>query len=300
MKELNLNEILENTSDLTKEKKVWYVAIIGRPNAWKSTFVNSLIWEKISITTNVPQTTRKRVLAIYNDSDSQIIFFDTPWIHKSEKKFNEKINDVAISSFKDAEVILYFIDSSREWGDEEKYIKNIIDMVNKPVIRVYTKTDLQAKINIPKNKDYLKISSVNKDWFPDLLEKIKNYLNSWPLFFPEEYYTKQDIYFRISEVIREKTFLHTKEELPHSIYVWVEEIDESDDNLLKIVAYIYTESDSQKYIVIWKSGTLVSKIWKEARIELEEIFEKKVFLALRVKVKKNWRKDDRLIKNILN
>jgi GTPase len=299
MKELNLNEILSNTSDLSIEKKVWYIAIIGRPNAWKSTFVNSLIWEKISITTKVPQTTRKRVLAIYNDTDSQIIFFDTPWIHKSEKKFNEKINNVAISSFKDAELILYFIDTSREWWWEEKYIREIISMVNKPVIRVYTKTDLKAKISIPESEDCVKISSIDKTWFENLLEKSKKHLKKWPLFFPEEYYTKQDIYFRISEIIREKTFLHTKEELPHSVYIWVDEIEENDD-LLKMVAYIYTETDSQKYIVIWKWGKLIGQIWKEARIELESIFEKKVFLALRVKVKKNWRKDDKIVKQILN
>ena len=299
MKELNLQDILDNTSDLTKEKKVWYVAIIGRPNAWKSTFVNSLIWEKISITTNVPQTTRKRVLAIYNDDESQIIFFDTPWIHKSEKKFNKEINWVAISSFKDAEVILYFIDSSREWWKEEEYIREILEMVNKPVVKVYTKTDLEPRINIPSWDDILKISSISKDWFDNLLVKVKSYLEMGPMFFPDDYYTKQDIYFRISEIIREKAFLHTKEELPHSVFIWVEEIEDNED-IMKMVAYIYTESDSQKYIVIWKGWSLIQRIWKEARIELEKIFEKKVFLALRVKVRKNWRKDDRLIKEILH
>lgn len=299
MKELNLQEILNNTADLTIEKKVWYIAIIGRPNAWKSTFVNSLIWEKISITTNVPQTTRKRVLAIYNDKESQIIFFDTPWIHKSAKKFNEQINWVAISSFKDAEVILYFIDSSRQGWEEEKYIRSILEMVNKPVVKVYTKTDLEPKINIPEWEDILKISSISKDWFDSLLNKVKSYLQMWPMFFPDDYYTKQDIYFRISEIIREKAFLYTKEELPHSVYIGVEEINDSDPKLLKIVAYIYTESDSQKYIVIWKAWSLIQTIWKEARIELEKIFDKKVFLALRVKVRKNWRKDDKLIKEIL-
>ncbi len=299
MKELNLEDILANTSDLTIEKKVWYVAIIGRPNAWKSTFVNSLIWEKISITTNVPQTTRKRVLAIFNDGESQIIFFDTPWIHKSEKKFNAEINNVAISSFKDAEVILYFIDSSREGWKEEEYIREILEMVNKPVLKVYTKTDLNPRITIPKWDDILKISSISKDWFDNLLLKIKSYLKMGPMFFPDDFYTKQDIYFRISEIIREKAFLHTKEELPHSVYIWVEEIEDNED-IMKMVAYIYTESDSQKYIVIWKAWSLIQKIWKEARIELEKVFWKKVFLALRVKVKKNWRKDDRLIKEILH
>ncbi len=299
MKELNLEDILANTSDLTEEKKVWYVAIIGRPNAGKSTFVNSLIWEKISITTNVPQTTRKRVLAIYNDKESQIIFFDTPWIHKSEKKFNEQINNVAISSFKDAEVILYFIDSSRQWWEEEKYIKQILEMVNKPVIKVYTKVDLKSQINIPSWDDIIKISSITKEWFEELLKKVKSYLKTWAMFFPDDFYTKQDIYFRISEIIREKAFLYTKEELPHSVYIWVEEIEDNED-LMKIVAYIYTETDSQKYIVIWKAGSLIQKIWKEARFELEKVFNKKVFLALRVKVKKNWRKDDKLIKEILH
>lgn len=299
MKELNLKEILENTSDLNIQKKVWYVAIIGRPNAWKSTFINSLIWEKISITTNVPQTTRKRVLAIYNDTDSQIIFFDTPGIHKSEKDFNKKINDVAINSFKDSEIILYFIDSTREGWEEENYIRNILEMVNKPIIKVYTKTDLEAKINIPDNENIVKISSIEKTGFSELLEKIKTHLRVWPLFFPEEYYTKQDIYFRISEIIREKAFLHTKEELPHSIYIKVEEIEETDE-LLKIVAYIYTETESQKYIVVWKNGSVISKIWTQARIELEQIFEKKVFLALRAKSHKNWRKNEHLIKQILN
>lgn len=299
MKELNLNDILDSTSDLTKEKNVWYVAIIWRPNAWKSTFINSLLDEKVSITTNIPQTTRKRVLAIFNDDDSQIIFFDTPGIHKSEREFNKKINDVAISSFRESDAILYFIDSTREWWEEEKYIRDILEMVNKPVIKVYTKIDLKSKINIPEKDNIIKISSISKEWFGDLLEKTKKHLTKWPLLFPEDYYTKQDIYFRISEIIREKAFMHTKEELPHSIYIWVEELEES-DKLLKIVAYIYTESDSQKYIVIWKWWSLIETIWRQARVELEKIFEKKVFLALRVKSKKNWRKDDRLVKQILN
>ena len=299
MKELNIKDILESTSDLTQTKKVWYVAIIGRPNAGKSTFINALIWEKVSITTNVPQTTRRKVLGIYNDEDSQIIFFDTPGIHKSEKVFNEKINEVAIWSFKDSELILYFIDSSRNTWEEEEYIAEILEMVNKPVLKVYTKLDLKWRITIPEWKDSVEISSVDKRGFNELLEKVKTFLAEGPLLFPEDYYTKQDIYFRISEIIREKTFLNTKEELPHSTYIWVEEL-EDEDELLKIVAYIYVESDSQKYIVVWKAGSLVWKIGKEARLELEGIFEKKVFLALRVIVKKNWRKDEGVVRNILN
>lgn len=298
MKELNLEDVLKNTSDLSVQKKVWYIAIIGRPNAGKSTFINSLLWEKVSIVTNIPQTTRKKILAIYNDSDSQIIFFDTPWIHESNKKFNEEINNEATGTFRDAEAILYFVDSSREWWKEEDYIKNLLTKVNKPIIKVFTKIDLKPRITIPESEDTIKISSITKDWFVGLIDKIKQIIPTQNIFFPEDYYTKQDIYFRISEIIREKVFMNTKEELPHSTFIQVEEINEDDEKLMKIVAYVNTESDSQKYIVIWKAWKLITKIWKEARLELEKVFWKKVFLALRVKVKKWWRKDDRVVKSI--
>lgn len=201
------------------------MAIIGRPNAGKSTFVNTLIGEKISITTNVPQTTRKNVLAIYNDDDTQIIFFDTPGIHKSEKSFNKHINDQAVSSLKDADVVLYFIDSSREAGDEEKYIENIMEFVHVPTIRVYTKCDLHNKINIPAGDDVAMISSIDKQGFVSLLEKVRSHLKVSNIEYPEDLYTKQDIYFRISEIIREKAFEHTNQELPHSTFIGVEEIE---------------------------------------------------------------------------
>jgi len=303
MQELDLQDILSQTEDFTEEKKVGYVAIIGRPNAGKSTFINSLLWEKVSITSNIPQTTRKRVLAIHNDEDSQVIFFDTPWIHKSNKEFNEKINEVAIKSFEESDLILYFIDNSRPGGEEEKYIKELIEKVKTPILKVYTKADLKPKISFPENEEIIKISSTTKEGFDSLISKIKENIPVWPVLFPTDIYTKQDMFFRISEIIREKVFLHTKEELPHSIYVWVEEITEEKKKwkkeMLKIVAYIYTDTDSQKYIVVWKWGSLITQIWKEARIELEQIFDKKVFLALRVKVRKNWRKNEVFTKNLL-
>lgn len=297
MKELNLADILANTKDL-KEKKVWYVAIIGRPNAGKSTFINALIGEKVSITSNVPQTTRKRVLAIFNDDKSQIIFFDTPWIHKNEKDFNQKINMEAIRSMREADAVLYFIDSSRPYGDEERQIEDLIQYVNSPLIKVYTKLDLPSKIEIPMDENVVKISSVEKAWFEELIDTLQKVLPTGHPFYPEDYYTDQDIYFRISEIVREKVFLHTTEEIPHSTYVEIEEI-EDEDQLLKIQAYVYTETDSQRYIVIGRAGSLVTKIGSEARIELEKIFGKKVFLSLRVKTMEKWRKNDKIIKNIL-
>lgn len=297
MQELNLQDILKNTSDLA-EKKVWYVAIVWRPNTGKSTFVNTLIGEKISITTNIPQTTRNKILAIFNDSESQIIFFDTPGIHESAKDFNKEINSQAISSLRDAEVVLYFIDSSRARGSEEEYIESILENTNNPIFRVYTKTDLQPKIDIPEWDNIFAISSVGEKWFDELMLAIKAKLPTWSILFPEDYYTKQDIHFRISEIVREKLFHELKEELPHSIFVAVEEV-ENTEKMKKISAYIYAETDSQKYIIIGKWGSLLTKIWKNARIELEQVFGEKVFLSLRVKVKKNWRKDEGFIKKML-
>lgn len=298
MQELDLNEILANTSDL-KKKKVWYVAIIGRPNTWKSTFINELLWRKISITTNVPQTTRKKILAIYNDDDSQIVFFDTPWVHASEKVFNTEINNQAINSLKDASVILYFIDTTREWWIEENYIKSFLSDVKVPVVKVYTKIDLPSKINIPSKDNVFKISSVNNIWLDELVEKVKTYLKTDFMLFPEDYYTSQDMFFRIWEIIREKVFLFTKEEIPHSVFVWIEQIDDKED-VLEILAYIYTETDSQRYIIIWKWWELISKIWKESRLDLEKVFEKKVFLKLRVKTKKKWKSDEKFVKKMFS
>ena len=298
MQELDIKGILQNTTDLI-EKKVGYVAIIWRPNTGKSTFVNTLIGEKISITTNIPQTTRNKILAIFNDSESQIIFFDTPGIHESAKDFNKEINSQAISSLRDAEVVLYFIDSSRTRGSEEEYIEKILENTQSPVFRVYTKIDLPSKIDIPMWENTFSISSMREEGFDELMLAVKWELPQWPTLFPEDYYTQQNINFRISEIVREKLFEELKEELPHSVFVAVEEIEDDAKEIKKISSYIYAETDSQKYIIIGKWWSLLTKIWKNARLELEEIFWQKVFLSLRVKVKKNWRKDEGFIKKML-
>ena len=161
MQELNLKDILARTQDLT-QKKVGYVAIIGRPNAGKSTFINTLIGEKIAITSEVPQTTRNKILAIYNDADSQILFFDTPGIHESQKDFNQQINHQALSSLSEAEVILYFIDSSRPYGPEETYIEELLQQQEAPIFYVYTKIDLKRQIELRSGENVFEISSLQK------------------------------------------------------------------------------------------------------------------------------------------
>ena len=296
MQELSLESFISDEKPV--KKKVWYIALIWRPNAGKSTFLNTLLKEKVSIVSSVPQTTRKKVLWIYNDPDSQIIFFDTPWIHQSQKQFNQSINSVSMSTFADAQVILYFIDLSREKWDEETYIESLLQTVSTPIIKVYTKSDLPPRIKWDWEGSFT-ISSLQNQGLEELLQAIKKYLPlEYPLY-PDEFYTTQDLSFRISEIVREKVFLSTSEELPHSIYVSVEEVEET-EKMYRIIAYIIAETESQKYILIGKQGSLLTKIGKEARIDLERILDKKVFLALRIKVQKNWRKDEKLVKDILN
>lgn len=297
MQEIQLKDILSKTHDI-KEKKVWYAVIIGRPNAGKSTFINTLLWEKIAITSSVPQTTRNKILAIFNSDTAQIIFIDTPWVHSSEKIFNTQINNQALTSIKDADIVLHFIDASRKNWQEEVFLEELLKKINTPVLRVYTKSDIKSLQDVSLSENTYLISSFQKKGFTELLLAIEEKLPVWPVLFSEDIATKQSLYFRISEIIREKLFEHLRDELPHSIFVSVEEIEETKEGLKKISSYIYTESDSQKYIIIWKNGSFLSEVWKEARLELEDFFDTKVFLSLRVKVKKHWRKDTELLKKM--
>ncbi len=297
MKKLDLADVIwEEDNSSCVQKKVWYVAIIGRPNVGKSTFLNTLIGEKVSITSQIPQTTRNKILAIHNTQTAQIIFLDTPWIHKSEKKFNEEIVSQALSAIWDADLVLYFIDGSRPSGEEEAYVWDILSKTDTPIIHVITKSDLNQKINF--DNQAMRISSKDKAGFEELLLKIESYFCTGPLLYPEEIYTQQKILFRISEIIREKAFMHARQELPHSIYVHVEDIEET-EKMYRISSYIYTESESQKYIIIGKWGTCIKDISTESRKELEQVLQKKVFLTVRVKVRKNWRKDENFIKKLL-
>ncbi|MDD2565970.1 MAG: GTPase Era, partial [Candidatus Gracilibacteria bacterium] len=219
-------------------KKVGYVALIGRPNSGKSTFINALIDEKVSIVSSRPQTTQKCIKGIYNDEDSQIIIFDTPGVNEGKEEFFVHLKGRVIDSLKNADVVVRFIDSSRELGSEEDIISGILDISNKPLITVYTKSDIQ-KIKVPANS--LQISSQDKSGFDELLVAIKSHLTVGPLFYDEDYYTDQDYETRISEIIREKIFLNFQEEVPHSVFVEVGEIEDK-DKILRIQAYIYASS----------------------------------------------------------
>ncbi|MFA6090998.1 MAG: GTPase Era [Candidatus Gracilibacteria bacterium] len=274
-------------------KKVGYVALIGRPNSGKSTFINALIDEKVSAVSSKPQTTQKTIRGIYNDDDSQIIFFDTPGIHESKEELNIIINSQAATALNDADIIVRFIDISRQRGEEEEKISELLKGVKKPVILVYSKCDLKHATEA--RKDAISISSRNKNGFRELLSTLKKSLPTGPLFYDEDYYTDQDMETRIREIIREKIFLSLGEELPYDILVDVEDLVE-ENGMIKALVMLYVSKDSQKNILIGKQGVVLQNIGKLARIELEKILDRKVYILLRVKTMSKWNKNPNVLK----
>ena len=283
--------------------KTWYVAILGRPNTGKSTFINSLVGEKVSSVSHRPQTTQRSIPAIFTDSEKeiQIVFLDTPGIHeipKTESEFksmNERINAEAFASLREADVVLRLVDPTRPQGTEDSRIDEVLSFIDKPIIRVETKQDL-TKSYPGKNID-VKINSTTKEWFTELIAKISEFLPEGPYLYDEDYYTDQNMDFRVSEAIREVMFAELGEEIPYASYVEISEL-ENNEEILKIFAYINTETESQKRIVIGKNAKKITEIGTKSRLILEWIFYKKVFLQLRVKVDKNWRKNDKILSRL--
>ncbi len=294
--------------------RTWYVAIVGRPNAGKSTLLNALIGEKVSAISHRPQTTQRSIPGILTDEEKsiQIIFLDTPGIHHhggeqfgSQRSFeiNERINSEAFSSLWKADIIIRLLDPTRTYGEEDIRIDEILSRVEKPILRIETKQDMENKSYPQKNVD-LRIDSVAKTGFDELLDRIASLLPEWPFLYESDYYTDQSTELRIQEIIREQLFLELGDEIPYACYVEVTQIEEkwgeSEKSLpmLSIQTYINVEADSQKVIVIGNWGKKIQAIGTNSRIILEEIFDKKVFLALRVKVDKNWRKNTKVLDKI--
>lgn len=287
-------------------KKVGFVAVVGRPGTGKSTFMNQVIGEKVSIVSTVPQTTQHHIKGIYQDDASQIIFLDTPGFHVSTKKFNQALLKEIRKCLKDSNIILYLIDVSRKAGEEEReIIKNLKPHADKVVI-VYNKKDLLKKDykdpleqDFPNQKRFF-ISALKNKGIDEVVKYLKDELPVDHLYYPEDYYTDQPMPLRISEIIREKVILNTKEEVPHAVYVEIDTLERHEDrNLLEIFATIYTETESQKQILVGKSGTMIKKISVESRKDLEDIFEERIFLKINVKVSKKWKTNEKIIKKIL-
>ena len=292
------------------EIKTGFVAIIARPNVGKSTLLNRLVGQKIAITTPVAQTTRKNIKGIYSDNDSQIIFIDTPGIHKPLNKLGEALSEQSKSVLDDVDLILFLVDAQDEAGRGDKWIvENYLKDTKTPILLVLNKVDLikdlaKRELNtytykslFEKSLDTVKVSAKTGRNIDDLIEKIKNYLPLGQKLYDEDEVTDQNMREITSEIIREKIIFATKDEIPHSVAVLIENYTE-EENIDKISAQIIVSNESQKKILIGKGGSMIKKIGTNARVELEKITEKKVFLELFVKVVKNWQKDDNFIKSL--
>ena len=293
---------------MKEDFKSGFAAIIGRPNVGKSTLMNHLIGQKIAITSRKPQTTRNRIQTVYTSERGQIVFLDTPGIHKAKNKLGEYMVNVAQRTFQDADVILWLVEASDYIGTGEQHIAQQLKRTKLPVILVMNKVDKVEKKDLPgfidayrKILDFAEIvpvsalRSVNLD---TLLECIFKYLPYGPRFYDEDMVTDQPQRQIVAELIREKALRCLEEEIPHGIAVTIERMKERPEGgLVDIDATIICERDSHKGIIIGKQGAMLKKIGSQARTEIEKMLEEKVNLKLWVKVKKDWRDSDFLIKN---
>lgn len=287
--------------------KSGFVGIIGRPNVGKSSLLNTIMGKKIAITSNKPQTTRNNIQGIYNDQETQMVFVDTPGIHKPKNKLGKLLNKEAYFSMNDTDVILFVVDISTPLGKGDKFIIDMLNEINKPVILVLNKIDRLPKeqilLKIAEYKDLynfveiVPISAIKKDNVARLLDVIKKYLNDNMRYYDEGTYTNRSTEFIIAELIREKILNLTDEEIPHSITCVVEKI-EYEKNIVNINGLIIVDRESLKKIIIGKQGTMIKEIGSLARNDIELLLGKKVYLELYVKVLPKWRDKDRYLQQL--
>lgn len=290
------------------DTKSGFVAIIGRPNVGKSTLMNRLIGQKIAITSNKPQTTRNRIQTVYTDERGQIVFLDTPGIHKAKNKLGEYMVNVANRTMSDVDVVMWLVEPSDYIGAGEQEIARNLRQSKAPVVLVINKIDTVKKEEILKfiaaYKDLLDFSDIvpvsarRGDNTDTLLEVLYKYLPYGPMFYDEDTITDQPMRQIVAEIVREKSLHALDDEIPHGIAVTIESMKERKGGAITdIEATIICERESHKAIIIGKGGSMLKKIGANARYEIEKLLEQQVNLKLWVKVKKDWRDSDFLIKN---
>jgi GTPase len=279
--------------------KSGFVAIVGRPNVGKSTLINALIGEKISIMSPKPQTTRNRILGVYTKDDYQMIFVDTPGMHKGKDLLNKTIDKVAVSSINDVDVVLFVVDCTK--GPAEDHIIDYFRGLKIPVFLVINKIDeLKGKSGIDEvilsylgsyeYEGFIPISAKDHTYLDRLIETLVPHLPEGPLFFPKEMKSDQSEQKMMSELIREKILFHTEQEVPHAVAVVIESLEENPElNTVDVSALIIVERSTQKMILIGKNGEKIKNIGTEARKEINSLLNTKIHLTLWVKVKKDWR-----------
>ena len=291
-----------------KHFKSGFVAVVGRPNVGKSTLINSLIGQKVLIMSDKPQTTRNKIMCVLTQEDAQILFIDTPGIHKPKHKLGELMVQTAQSTLKEVDVVLMVADGTASFGSGEEYIIEQLRAVRTPVILAINKIDMLSKEAIfPIIRQYqerfdfqaiVPISALEHIQLEALVEEIKTHLEPGPQYYPEDMITDQPERLVIAEMIREKVLHLTREEIPHAIAVEIEEIKTRPNEDLYVRAVIYVERESQKGIVIGAKGGLLKEIGRLAREDVQGLLGSKVYLDLWVKVKKDWRNRDMMLRTL--
>ena len=280
--------------------------MVGRPNVGKSTLINSLIGEKIAIMSDRPQTTRNKIMCIMNTDNAQIMFLDTPGIHKPQHKLGEYMVKTAESALKEVDAVLFVVDANEKKGADDDFIIEKLKTIKTPVILVVNKIDkllnkdklfpiIQNYKNDYDFKAVLPISALEDKDFSELVAELLKYLPEGPVYFPDDMVTDQPERVIVSELIREKILKLTRDEVPHSIAVEIEEMKTRDNDNLYIRATIFVERESQKGIVIGAKGNLLKIIGQQARKDIEALLGNKAYLDLWVKVKPDWRNRDQLL-----
>lgn len=286
--------------------KSGFVTLIGRPNVGKSSLVNSFFGRKVLIVSDKPQTTRNRIRSIYTDQEHQIIFIDTPGIHKPIHRLGEFMVKAAIQAVKGCDLILFVVDASKGFGEPEMEMCQLVRFSKTETFLVVNKIDLTDNYEEIAESAQKKCECFNKVFFTsvprnegiqELFQAIKSSIPEGPMYFPEKMTTDRPLSFQVAELIREKILLLTREEIPHCVAVIVDQIVEKENDLVYIVATIYVERQSQKGILIGKDGSMIKQIGTLSRMEIEPLVGKRVYLDLHVKVKKNWRDKDFIILN---
>ncbi|MGP7819052.1 GTPase Era [Niallia sp. 01092] len=283
----------------SNEHKSGFISIIGRPNVGKSTFLNRVIGQKIAIMSDKPQTTRNKVQGVLTTDDSQLIFIDTPGIHKPKHRLGDFMMKVAQNTLKEVDLILFMVNAEEGFGRGEEFILEKFQNIKTPIFLVVNKIDtihpdkLLTVIDSYKEKypfkEIVPISALEGNNVEKLLEQIKGYMPEGPQFYPADQVTDHPERFIVSELIREKALHLTREEIPHSLAVVIDKMEKKQNDIVHVMATIVVERDSQKGIVIGKQGSMLKEVGKRARIDIENLLGTKVFLELWVKVQKDWR-----------
>ncbi|MCD1261567.1 GTPase Era [Paenibacillus athensensis] len=288
--------------------KSGFVAIIGRPNVGKSTLMNQIIGQKIAIMSDKPQTTRNKIHGVYTSEEGQIVFLDTPGIHKPNSKLGDYMMKTAHSTLGEVDAVLFLVDVVDGIGGGDRYIIEQLKAVDTPVILVLNKIDqvhpeallpiIVAYKDLYPFAEIVPISALKGNNVTTLLEQIVRYLPEGPQYYPADQVTDHPEQFVCAELIREKILHLTREEIPHSIAVQIEDMRVEENGLVRISAVIFVERDSQKGIIIGKQGSLLKEVGKQARKDIEALLGSKTFLELWVKVKKDWRNQDRVLRDL--